>query len=251
MNRMFRGLMLAGFSLTLAGMTHAQTGALSAAQLKVIQQKLAQRLPSLPPIESARTTPMGGLIELKAGNSVLYSDATGEYLIEGQLLETRSQRNLTEERLEDINRVDFNAFQFKDAVTWKNGTGARRLVVFADPNCGYCKQLERELQKIKDVTVYTFMIPILGDDSRTKTEHIWCLKDRTQAWRDWMLNGVTPSRAFGMCASPTQRNLALAQRLRVTGTPAMFFEDGTRLAAAAPAATIEQRLNRAEARSGR
>jgi thiol:disulfide interchange protein DsbC len=242
--------LVAASLLTLGALAQAQSGELPAAQLQALRAKLAQRLPDLPPVESARTTPMAGLIELKMGTQVMYADVNGEYLIEGHLVETRTQRNLTEERLDDINKIDFNALPFKDAITWKSGTGKRRLVVFADPNCGYCRHLEKEIQQIKDVTVYTFMIPILGDDSKVKVENIWCVKDRTQAWRDWMLAGQQPARSFGMCASPTQRNLALSQRLRVQGTPAMFFEDGTRLASAASAATIEQRLNRASAKQG-
>ena len=251
MNGLFRGLTLAALSLSLMSAGQAQTTDIPAAQLKALQQKLAQRLPTLPPVESARTTPMSGLIELKVGNSVFYSDATGDYLIEGHMLETRTRRDLTAERLEDINRVAFDTFPFQDAIVWKNGTGKRRLVVFADPNCGYCKQLERELQKVKDITVYTLLIPILGADSRAKSESIWCMKDRTGAWLGWMIDNKAPARAFGKCTTPMQRNLALAQRLGVNGTPAMFFEDGTRLAAAAPLATIEQRLSQASAKAGR
>jgi thiol:disulfide interchange protein DsbC len=246
----FHRLIAAGLSLTVCALAVAQSTELSPAQLATLKQKLAQRLPELPAIESARTTPMNGLIELKAGASVIYTDANGDYLIEGQLMETKTQRNLTEERLDEINKVDFAALPFKDAVVWKSGTGKRRLVVFADPNCGYCKHLEKEIQQIKDVTVYTFMIPILGDDSKVKLDNIWCVANRTQAWRDWMLAGAQPARSFGMCASPGQRNLALSQKLRVQGTPAMFFEDGSRLASAAPAATIEQRISRAAAKVG-
>ena len=119
------------------------------------------------------------------------------------------------------------------------------MAVFADPNCGYCKRLEKDLQQLKDVTVYTFMVAILGDDSKVKLDNIWCVQDRTQAWRDWMLAGVQPSRTFGMCASPAQRNLALSQRLGIRGTPAIFFEDGTRIGGAAAASVIEQRLVKA------
>lgn len=245
MNSVLRGLMSAALSLSLMGMAHAQGTDLPVAQQKTLQQKLSQRLPSLPPIESIRVTPMNGLFELKVGNSVIYTDATGEYIIEGHILETRSQRDLTAERLEEINRVAFNNFPFQDAIVWKNGTGKRRLVVFADPNCKYCKHLEQELQKVKDVTVYTLLLPILGADSQAKAENIWCLKDRTAAWRDWMLENKAPARLFGQCATPLQRNLQLAQRLSVNGTPAMFFEDGSRLAAAASLATIEQRLDQA------
>ncbi len=245
----FRALMVAAAAATACLSAQAQT-AVPATQFATIKRNLEERVPQLGVIESARTTPMAGVIEVKAGTELVYTNLNGDFLIQGQIIDTKSQRNLTEERLDDINRVDFATLPFKDAITWKNGTGKRRLVVFADPNCGYCKHLEKELQQIKDVTVYTFMIPILGDDSRVKLDNIWCLKDRTQAWRDWMLAGNAPSRTFGTCASPAQRNLALSQKLRVNGTPAMFFEDGSRLASAAPAATIEQRLVRATNKLG-
>lgn len=250
MNPILRGLLAAGLCLSMLGMADAQSGELPAAQLAAIKQKLAQRVPDLPPVESARTAPMSGLIEIKAGSNVFYTDAAGDYLIEGQLIETRTQRNLTEERLDEINRVDVANLPVKDAIVWKAGTGKRRLVVFADPNCGYCKQLEREIQKLKDVTVHTYLIGILGDDSRVKLDNIWCSRDRTQAWLDWMLQGATPPKAMGLCGSPGQRNLALAQKLRVNGTPAVFFEDGSRLPGAANAATLEQRLAKASAKGG-
>lgn len=250
MNPILRGLLAAGLCLSMLGMADAQSGELPAAQLAAIKQKLAQRVPDLPPVESARTAPIGGLIEIKAGSNVFYTDAAGDYLIEGQLIETRTQRNLTEERLDEINRVDVANLPAKDAIVWKAGTGKRRLVVFADPNCGYCKQLEREIQKLKDVTVHTYLIGILGDDSRVKLDNIWCSRDRTQVWLDWMLQGATPPKAMGLCGSPGQRNLALAQKLRVNGTPAVFFEDGSRLPGAANAATLEQRLAKASAKGG-
>jgi thiol:disulfide interchange protein DsbC len=246
----FRIVAVASLILSLGSAAVAQSNELSAAQLAVIKTKLAQRVPDLPPVESARTTPMAGLIEVKVGSQVVYTDATGEYVIEGQVLETKTQRNLTQERMEDIHRAEFSLLPFKDAVVWKVGTGKRRMVVFSDPNCGYCKHLEKELQQIKDVTVYTFMIPILGEDSRAKVGNIWCVKDRTQAWRDWMLNGSAPSRAFGACASPVDRNLALAKKWAVNGTPAMIFEDGSLLASFVQAGVIEQRLRKASAKIG-
>lgn len=246
MTPILRGLMAAGLSFSLLGTALGQAGELPAAQLAAMKQKLAQRVPDFPAVESARTAPMGGLIEIKAGGNIFYVDAAGDYLIEGQLIETRTQRNLTEERLDEINRVDVANLPVKDAVVWKSGNGKRRLVVFSDPNCGYCKQLEREIQKLKDVTVHTYMIGILGDDSRAKVDNIWCTRDRTQAWLDWMLQGTTPPKALGACGSPGQRNLAMAQKLRVNGTPAVFFENGSRLPGAANAATLEQRMAKAE-----
>jgi thiol:disulfide interchange protein DsbC len=223
---------------------------LPAAQVADLKQKLAQRVTDLPPIDGVRTTSIPGLLELRAGGHLFYVDAKGDYLIEGSLMETRTRRNLTEERLDEVNKVDFASLPLRDAVVWKNGNGKRRLVVFADPNCGYCKRLEKGFQDLKDVTIYTFMVGILGDDSKVKADTIWCLKDRTQAWRDWMTQDLPPARAFGMCATPLQRNLALAQKLRVNGTPAMFFEDGSRLASAAPIDVIEKRLVKASTKVG-
>jgi len=241
---------LLALSMALVSASAAWAGeALPAAQLAQIKQKL-QSLPDFPPIDSAQTTAMPGLIELRSGNNIIYTDAKGDFILQGNLVETKTQRNLTEERMDELNQVDFASLPLKDAVVWKSGTGKRRMVVFADPNCGYCKQLEKSLQQVKDVTVYTFVVAILGEDSKVKANNIWCLKDRTQAWRDWMLNGAEPAKAFGMCTTPIQRNVALAQKLRLTGTPAMVFEDGTRLPSAAPAAAIEQRLAKASAKVG-
>lgn len=231
------------------GLAHAQAE-LPAAQLATLKQKLSQRMPQLPPIEGARTTSMAGLIELRAGGHILYTDVSGDHLIDGQLIDVRTQRNLTEERTDEINQVDFASLPLRDAVVWKSGNGKRRMVVFADPNCGYCKRLERDMQKLKDVTIYTFMIGILGDDSKAKADQIWCAKDRTQTWLNWMIDGEAPPRALGQCGSPLQRNMALSQKLRVNGTPAIIFEDGTRLPGAASLQTLEQRLAKAAGKGG-
>lgn len=231
------------------GLAHAQSE-LPAAQLATLKQKLSQRMPQLPPIEGARTTTMAGLIELRGGGHIFYTDAAGDHLIDGQLIDVRSQRNLTEERTNEINQIDFDSLPFRDAVVWKAGNGKRRMVVFSDPNCGYCKRLERDIQKLKDVTVYTFVIGILGEDSRVKADQIWCAKDRTQTWLNWMLDGEAPPRALGQCGSPLQRNIALSQKLRVNGTPAIFFEDGSRLPGAASQQTLEQRLAKAAGKGG-
>ena len=232
-------------AVALFGAVSSHAADVPAAQLAVIKQKLAQRMPDLPPIDSAQTTPMSGLIELRSGNNVVYSDANGDFLIEGHLTDTKTGHDLTEARLEDLNRIDFANLPVRDAVVWKSGTGKRKLAIFADPNCGYCKRLEKDIQQLKDVTVYTYMVAILGDDSKVKVDNIWCVQDRTTAWRDWMLNGVPPARAFGTCASPAKRNGDMAQRFGIRGTPAIFFEDGTRIGGAAAAATIEQRLVKA------
>ena len=225
----------------------AQAQALNAAQESALRKALVGRLVNDGnAIKGVRPAPVKGLYEIELPGAVYYTDARGDYLIEGHITDLRNRLDLTQERLDEINRIDFAALPFKDAVVWKNGNGQRKLVIFSDPHCGYCKKLEAELQSIKDVTVYTFIIPILSEDSRALGDRIWCARDRTQAYRDWMLSNTQPPRLLGMCvSSPLQRNLQMSQKFGVAGTPAMFFEDGSRLASAAPASEVEKRLNKA------
>jgi thiol:disulfide interchange protein DsbC len=186
---------------------------------------------------------VAGLWELRFGTELMYSDAKGNYLVQGSIIDTAAKRNLTEERIEKLTAIDFGSLPLKDAIVWKTGNGKRRIAVFADPNCGYCKKFERDLLAVKDLTVYTFVIPILGGDSPDKSKAIWCAKDSTAAWRNWMVEGTTPPRLMGQCDSGAiERNLALSKKHRVTGTPAIVFEDGSRAPGAIPPAEIEKRL---------
>ncbi|MFZ2648511.1 MAG: DsbC family protein [Burkholderiaceae bacterium] len=208
-----------------------------------IRKNLAERLPDFPKIDEVNKTPISGMYELRVGAEIFYTDEQGHHLIDGQMIDTRTRTNLTEARLNKINAIDFASLPLKDAVVWKAGSGARKIAVFADPNCGYCKRFERDLQRVKDVTVYTFLIPILGGDSPEKSRNIWCAKDSTLAWRNWMLEGVTPARAMGECdGGAIERNTALARKYRVNGTPAVVFEDGKRVPGAMSTEQIEKQL---------
>lgn len=220
-------------------------GASARADEAEIRAKLGQRIADMPKIQDVRQSAMPGLYEVAlSSGDVVYTDEHGDYLIHGDLVQTKTMRNLTEERQAKLQHFDFNSLPLQDAIVWKVGNGKRRMVVFADPNCGYCKRLEHELQQVKDVTVYTFMIPILGGDSPQKAQNIWCSGNATQAWRDWMLNGATPPRFMGMkCNTPMNRNLALARKLRVEATPALFFENGSRFPGAAGVDEIEKHLS--------
>jgi thiol:disulfide interchange protein DsbC len=208
-----------------------------------IRKTLTERFANLPKIDEIRPTPMAGVWEVRIGTDIMYADAKGTYLLQGSMIDTATRRNLTEERVDKLTAIDFASLPLKDAIVWKNGNGKRRIAVFGDPNCGYCKRLEKDLVNVKDVTVYNFVIPILGGDSADKARAIWCAKDNTAAWRGWMVDGVAPPRVMGQCdASAIERNAALAKKHRVTGTPAIVFEDGTRAPGAIPAAEIEKRL---------
>jgi thiol:disulfide interchange protein DsbC len=219
------------------------------AQEAVIRKNIAERLPDFPKIDEVTKTAIPGIYELRIGTDVVYSDEQGNHLIEGSLIDTRSRTNLTEARQNKLSAIDFASLPLKDALVWKQGTGARRIVVFADPNCGYCKKFERELQQVKDVTVYTFLIPILGGDSPEKSTNIWCAKDNTRAWRDWMLDAKAPPRSMGNCETPLARNLALSRKNKVNGTPAIVFEDGTRVPGALSAEQLEKHLVVSRAKS--
>ena len=215
------------------------------AQEAVIRKTLPERLPQLPKIDDVSRTPISGLWEVRyGGTEILYSDDKGEYiLVNGALVETKTRTDLTEARIEKLLAVSWDKLPMKDAVAIRQGTGARKLAVFADPNCGYCKRFERDLAGIKDLTVYTFVIPILGPDSTTKSRDIWCAKDPAKAWRAWMLEGTTPPKAAAGCdTAAIDRNLAFSRAHRINGTPAVFFEDGTRKPGAIPAEMIEKLL---------
>ena len=214
----------------------------AAAQEAVIRKNIAERLPDFPKIDEVSKTPIPGLYELRVGTDVLYSDEQGNYVIEGNIIDTRTRANLTKAREDKLNAIDFASLPLKDAIVWKQGSGARKIAVFADPNCGYCKKFERELQQVKDVTVYTFLIPILGGDSPEKSANIWCAKDNAKAWRDWMLDGKAPPLSMGQCETPVARNLALARKHKINGTPAIIFEDGSRVPGALGAEQLEKQL---------
>lgn len=213
------------------------------AQEAAIRKNIAERLPTFPKIDEISKTPIPGIYEIRIGTDVLYTDEKGDHVFQGQIIDTRTRANLTEDRIEKLTAINFTDLPLKDAVVVKQGTGARKLVVFADPNCGYCKRLERDLTTLKDVTVYTFLYPILGPDSSVKSKDIWCAKDSGQTWRDWMVSGKLPPKSMGECdTSALQRNVALGQKHKVNATPAMVFENGVRKPGALPAAQVEQLL---------
>jgi thiol:disulfide interchange protein DsbC len=216
----------------------------------VIRKNLAERLPQLPKIDEVQKSPVPGLFEVRyGGTSILYADETGDHIfVNGSLVDTKSRVDLTEARVDKLTAIDFDKLPVKDAIVIKQGTGLRKMAVFVDPNCGYCKRFERDLTTIKDVTIYTYLIPILGADSGVKSRDIWCSKDTTQTWRAWMLDNVAPPKSAASCDSAAiDRNLELSRKQRVNGTPAVFFTDGTRKPGAIPAATIEKLLAAAQA----
>lgn len=174
---------------------------------------------------------------------IIYSNASGSHLILGELLESKSMLNLTEAKLDKLNAINFD----KDlplglALKSVYGNGSRKIAVFEDPNCGYCKRFRKEtLVRLQDTTVYTYVFPVLGQDSLDKARKVMCASDKSKMWDDWMINNQQPTGA-GDCNAPVTELVNLGRSLGVTGTPLIFFQDGTRASGAIPAAELNRRI---------
>ena len=222
-----------GFAMT-AVTAHAQ-------DFEKIRRTLTERLPQLGKIDEITKTPMPGVFEVRVGTDLFYSDVNGNFLIQGSMIDTKQRTNLTEERQEKLLAIPFNELPLKDAFTMVRGDGKRKIAVFEDPNCPYCKQFERDLQKIDNVTIHMFLYPILGPDSTDKSQNLWCARDKTAAWLDWMLRNKAAAK--GNCdIAAVNRNVEFGRKHKITGTPTMIMADGTRVPGAVPAAEIEKLL---------
>ena len=209
-----------------------------------LKKTLTQRLGDGTQIETIIKTPYNGLYEVKVGNEIIYSDAEGKFVFIGRILDTETSKDITQSRLDEINKIKFTDLPLDAAVKSVKGTGKRVIAVFEDPNCGYCKRFRKTLADTKDITVYTFMYPILSDDSRTKVKNVWCSTDKSKTWDDWMLNGKTPAAAAESCnaTASTDKVVELGRKLKVTGTPTIFFTDGSRVPGAIDSKALESRL---------
>jgi len=186
-----------------------------------------------------------GLYEVQLGRDILYSDEKGNYFIQGDIVDVKAKRNLTEVRKVKLSQIKFSDLPLDLAVKTVRGTGRRIFATFEDPNCGYCKKLAKDMVGMTDVTMYTFLIPILSADSGVKTKAISCAADPSKAWNDWMVKGTVPAAAA--CETKVDKVMALAEKLGVHGTPTIFLHNGERIPGAIPAAQLEDALNRVAA----
>jgi thiol:disulfide interchange protein DsbC len=225
----------------LAALTLGSTLSAAAGEAE-IRQNLAARIPQFAKIDEITKSPMPGLYEVRInGFEIYYTDEQGNYLLQGNLIDVKARRNLTEERVEKLSEVAFDKLPMKDAFKIVRGNGKRKLAVFEDPNCGYCKQFERDLTKVDNVTIHLFLYPVLGPDSVVKSRNIWCAKDKAKAWTDWMVRGVAPESAECDTSALT-RNREFGQKYNITGTPTLIFSNGTRAPGAIPAEQVEKQL---------
>ncbi|QEY23666.1 DsbC family protein [Neisseria animalis] len=177
---------------------------------------------------SVGETPVGGLYEVVvSGKQIVYTDAAGNYMLVGDLIDINSQKSLTDERAAELNKIDFSSLPLDKAIKEVRGNGNLKIAVFSDPDCPFCRRLEAEFAKMTDVTIYTFMMPIasLHPDAARKAEIIWCQPDPTKAWTDWMRGGKMPQ-GEANCENPVAETTSLGEQLGFNGTPTLVFPNG-------------------------
>ncbi len=215
-------MLLAG-SMFLAALAHADEA--------IVRQLVEARFSAK--VDGVLKTAYGGLYEVRMGDTLVYTDEKVSFLMVGNLIDAKTRANITEARKEKLSQVKFEDFPLDAAIKVVRGNGKNVFAVFADPNCGFCKRFERDLATLQDVTIYTFLYPILdnsnGGDSMRKSKAIWCAKDRGKAWMDLMLKNVSPIMAGNCDTSALQRNLELGQKLNISGTPTSFAANGQRI----------------------
>ena len=229
--------LLASFAILIVffiGFAHAQSET-------QIRSDLQKKIGANTKIKSVAASPIPGVYEVLVGNEVFYTDAASKYLIQGEIIEIATGKNITEQRQSDLNRIKWADLSQANALKVVRGNGSRQLAVFSDPNCGYCKRLEKSMQQLDNVTIYTYLIPILSPDSAQKSKQMWCSSDPQKAYIDWMINGITPS-GKADCTTPLDKNMAFAKTYGITGTPTLFFTDGSRFPGAVQITDIEKKF---------
>ena len=209
-----------------------------------IRKALEARYPEVKVVD-IKPSEVTGLYEIYTGDAIVYSNDSGRYLIAGPMVDTRTRQNITAEHLDIRNAVDFGTLPFDKAIKTVRGDGSRKLAVFADPDCPYCKQLERELASVDNVTIYTFLYPLaeLHPDAQARARAIWCSQNRSQAWTAWMVDGKEAAAPGDQCKGDPITDLrALGLKLKINSTPTLVFENGRRSSGALPAAQVETRL---------
>jgi thiol:disulfide interchange protein DsbC len=206
---------------------------------QTLKAELKRQLPEAS-VDTVRKVPYGNLYEVVGNGEIFYTDEKASFILLGPIIDLKTRENITDVRLRQVNSVKFDALNFGNAIKIVRGNGSRKLAIFEDPNCGYCKRFERDLLGITDVTVYVFLYPILSLDSVEKSRAVWCAPDRGKAWLDMMTrDAAIPA---GNCTAPIEENLAFGREKKIQGTPTLIFENGERVPGAMPAAEIEKRL---------
>ena len=197
-------------------------------------------------VDTVRKVPYGNLYEVTVGSELFYTDDKASFLFLGSIVDLKTRENVSETRMRQLNKVDFASLPIDQAIKFVRGNGSRKVAVFADPNCGYCKRFERDLLGVNDITVYLFLYPILAPDSVQKSKAVWCAPDRGKAWLDYMVRDISVP-VDTSCATPIDKILEFGRGKRIQGTPTIFFEDGERVPGAMAIADFEKKLAAAKA----
>ena len=218
----------------------ASAGAQQDAAAERVKAELKKKIPEAS-VDVIRKVPYGGLYEVVVGSEIFYTDEKASYLLLGSIVDMKSRENVTEARMRQLNKVAFDSLPFENAIKIVRGNGSRRVAMFADPNCGYCKRFERDLLAVNDITVYLFLYPILSPDSTEKSKAVWCSADPAKSWIDLMTKDAV-IQGDKSCATPIDKNIAYGREKRINGTPTIFFQNGERVPGAMPIADFEKRL---------
>jgi thiol:disulfide interchange protein DsbC len=208
----------------------------------VIRKALTQQFPGAS-IASVQKTPYSGLFEVYLDGQLIYVDGKAQYVFTGDVIDLKNRSNLTQARLNQLQAVKWDTLPLNNALKTVKGNGARKLVVFSDVDCPYCRKFEAELNKVDNITVYTFLYPIEGLHPKAvqTSKQIWCAPDRNKAWDDYITRGSVPNND-GKCANPVEATIALGNKLKVSGTPTLIFANGQRVPGMVPAAQLEKLL---------
>ena len=212
------------------------------AQEAAVKKLIEPRMGEGAKVDSVQKTPYSGLFEVRIGSDIVYTDEKAQYLFVGRVLDAKTYQDYTKARVDEISKIKFSELPLAAAMKTVKGNGKRVIAVFEDPNCGYCKRFEQTLQGVDNVTVYTFLYNILSEDSAVKSKNIWCSADRVKAWDDWMLNSKAAAAAPANCTTPNEKVFELGRKLKITGTPTIFFADGTRVPGAIDAKGLEAKF---------
>lgn len=236
MNRLVAAVWLAGFSLA------------ALADETAVRRMVQEKLRGEGSIESIQKAPWGALYEVAVrapdGVQIFYVDEAAKVILAGHAIDAKTGRNLTEERLQKLSAIKWSSLPFDSALTTVRGSGRRKIAVFSDPNCPYCKRFEKDLAKLDDITVHIFLYPVIKPESVTQTKSVWCSKDRAKAWNDLMLRDIQPT-AKPDCDTPVEKLVALGRKLGANSTPTWFVETGERYSGALPLEEVTRLLDAA------
>ena len=233
-------------ALAVFGLLAFPAAAQQDAAAEKVKAEVRKKIPEAQ-VDSVRKVPFGALYEVVVGGEILYTDEKASFIVLGSIVDMKTRENVTELRLRQLNRVAFDTLPLDQAIKIVRGNGSRRVAVFADPNCGYCKRFERDLIGVSDITVYLFLYPVLSPDSVQKARAVWCAADRGKAWLDYMVRDMAVPVDTSCNTAVIDKVLEWGKGKRITGTPTIIFEDGERIPGAIPLADFEKKLAAAKA----